>query len=621
MARTPRTRLLFTATYIAPELETELNSKIRAMGGEYRHKMSSEVGFLIVGRRFTDKYNFAVCNNIALLAPQRVFEVYEKWVSGEKIDPSVALSALVLRPLEGLLVCTSGLDAVQKLAAKEIVEAAGGVYSRYLTAQCSVVVSPVDSGKKVVGARLWNIPVVHVEWLQHSIKFGQAIDPSRYAIENPDAPRTPPERSNDSSDSATKQDTESNNETEINSTKAGSKDTTGNFGSISSTNRDENGATSRSASVVGTNPDGSRSLTIKRKRHSADLFSRKDRAPSVTPAAPVLSPVKKRNKALFENISFNLYRFTNKQVSILTKTINSHGGTVSDTDFDYIIVSSVSPQHPELSINNKNAKIITEWALERSLHYRKTMLDDMWSRPVWIQPVKNSKNMRVSVSGFQGIELRHVVELIKLLGCVYMDTFTAERDVLVVQSTECRKAPYAIKWKVPMAHMNWLWDCASAGEMISVHADDEHRQAAVNGMNNKVIGVDTSNPPSIFQRAPKLKPITSSVSSLSSTAESFRPSLRDPIRPIGSASSADPTDNLTKYTPVHASAPVFPDNHGPSKATRTNTTGSMSSDPGTVSAHRVNSAPLLPFESSQQDLSYDDEDAKHRAQVLLQLAD
>lgn len=431
-----RAGLLLAATYVTEEVQQALQTNVRAMGGVYRHGLAADTAFLVVGARFTDKYNFAITHGIVVLSPQAFFEVYEAWKAGDDVDVCAQLRARALPPLGGLLICLSSIDAKEKLGFKAIVEAAGGRYDGAFTSTTSVLVSPVDEGRKAAAANKWGIPIVHPRWITDSVKFGHALDPKRYDIRDTDAPMSAPERT----------------------------------------------AVSEPVPLAApARPAPSTVLPATRRRRDTLFPAKRERTAVDTrlPSPPIANPLDSalppvpgavappRARPLLQAVRFRLCGFTHAQRGVLKHTIASHAGVVVDNwlsheECDYVVVSSVRPALPPAAC----APVVTEWALERTLHLSRRALDDTWSRPVWTQPVAGSAGLRVCVSGFDGIEQRHVVELVKLLGCMFMPTLTADREVLVVRTLDARKAPYAQRWSVPVVLADWLWRCAAAGRIL-----------------------------------------------------------------------------------------------------------------------------------------------------------
>ncbi|RFU25084.1 hypothetical protein B7463_g11245, partial [Scytalidium lignicola] len=87
-------------------------------------------------------------------------------------------------------------------------------------------------------------------------------------------------------------------------------------------------------------------------------------------------------------------------------------------------------------------------------------------RPFPNFPITEFKDMIISTSAFNGIDLRHVKEATQLLGATYSEDFTPKSQVLVTNSEQGLrkdKLDHARQWKVPIVTANWLWDSISAG--------------------------------------------------------------------------------------------------------------------------------------------------------------
>lgn len=430
----------FAATIIDSQTESDLISKIRGLGGEFFHKMDREVHFLIVGKRYTKKYDFALIHQIRLLSAETFFSVYVNWRSGEDLDFLAVLNQSQLKPFEGELICLSNMDARQKDGFHELITAGGGKYSIAFARVNSILVSPQPSGRKIDGAKKWNIPAVHPKWISDSMKFGAALNPARYNIEDPAAEMEPPEVFEKSSK---------------NGVVADSDATTMELYSTSVLRRKREGDLLFNAPLS------------KRDKKSVGPFMSSFAGPPLisdeTPtAAPISSPAIAKSGNILENIRFHFDGFDSRQEGLLKRAINSLGGIIDDEFYDYFITNSKLPT----TRRKASAKAITEWAIERSIYLKRNSLDHIWSSPVFAQPVEGMEGLTVCISGFEGIEHRHATLLVNLVGATFVETLKADRDLLIATSETAHKVPYALSWQVPVVSIDWLWQSALAGKAL-----------------------------------------------------------------------------------------------------------------------------------------------------------
>lgn len=440
----PLEGIRFSATFIDSQTESELISKVRGLGGEFFHKMDSEVHFLFVGKRYTKKYDFALIHKIVLLSAETFFSIYVNWRSGEELDFLAVLHETKLKPFEKEVVGLTNMDSQEKEGFHKLVTAGGGRFSIAFARVNTVLVSPQATGKKIDGAKRWNIPVVHTKWILDSMEFGAALNPARYNVELPPEEMTPPKVVEKSSDRCV----------------AAGPDAT----------------TVEDVSVP----------TLKRKRGGDLLFNaplaRRDRT-SVGPtmssfAGPPLISDEASTASRFptsaiahsgsvlKNIRFHLDGFDSRQEGLLKRAIKSLGGTTDDEFYEYTITNSKLPADS----HKPSVKVITEWSIERSIYLKRNALDEIWSSPVFAQPVDGMEGLEICITGFEGIEQRHATLLVNLVGASFAETLRSDRDLLIATSETAHKVPYALSWQVPVVSIDWLWQSALAGKALPLES-------------------------------------------------------------------------------------------------------------------------------------------------------
>lgn len=468
----------FGCTHIDPDVESEVRAQVRALGGEFQYTLDANTNFLVVGRRWADKYNFAICRrNITLLSPSALFDAHLSYKNDNRIDMANELRRRVLKPLEGLRVCVSNMTHEEKEGFNSVISAAGGVYSEAMTARCAVLICSVQDGRKYKGARKWQIPVVHPKWLSDSVKFGHALDPERYEIGRKDAIMEPPAKVEVQAPQLKRK------LTSLLSRPEKRRELPAPLAPPLSSTRNSMAASSTGSSFIDNSGGTETSMGLSSRPSSSS-----DQA-----------------KLSFAGLTFLFVGYNERQLAVLRRTIKSLQGKESsspENSVDYVVVNSSEP-----SAGNRQGKVITEWAIERSIFMKRNCLDDIWGRPVYVQPCLGFSRLRICISGFNGIEERHVTLLIKLLGAEFTSTMTADREVLVASNSEARKVQYALEWRVPVVNPQWLWKCAMAGEALPLKGFEvENTPLAFQGIprNNNIPRAPLAKSTSSAQRMARL---------------------------------------------------------------------------------------------------------------------
>lgn len=400
---------------VPPSLSGSIIDHLIEMGAS----VSSEIGpnapsYLVVGRRFGAIYNQVVDNYLpdtVLLSPAMVESVWSNWLSGrERVKPSLAFSAGKLDVFEKLLVCLSGFDNSERAKLTAFIESLGGKVEQLLTRNCDVLVVPKPQGRKYEHARMWGTAIADPLWVHDSIRSQAALDPKRYTFEDALVTAAP---------------------------------------AVTATRKRSLAAQSDSWGKITQAP---------RKKSTTTVLEPENPAP----------PAPSANKGILSNITFAWYGFNSAQERVVTRILSSNGAQHAPQPH-YLLVSSEKPRRPPQI--PEGAKVITEWAIERTLHLKQLALDDIWSQPVWTQPIPSFTGLRVCVSGFTTVELRHVQVLLRLLGAKYEEVFTADRDILVANKG-ARKLSFAVQWRVPAVTVEWLWESAIKGQVQPIR--EEH---------------------------------------------------------------------------------------------------------------------------------------------------
>lgn len=448
--------LTFCCTGLTFDQKSEISHKITAMGGSYYVDLRSDVQYLLVGDKFTDKYSFCIKNrpDIVFLKPSAIDLMYRQFKNGHKF---VSPNAYKLPVFETLKICLSNVVTDELFDASqystndlvELITANGGVVSNNLTINQNVVITNVAKGKRYLKALEWKIPVIHPVFLLASLKRGASVSPGEYLLAN--YPDWLANHVVDKPDSMSLQ---------------------------------PNQMSLLSNSMID-KPSLDEGLKIKKNPQIWDSLmnpqgSRKEIAPPEVQKEVKLS--------IFNRKKFKLVHFSPQQMAILTNIITKNDGQVVTEAADILLVP-FGLKSTELSALTKNFKIPikTEWLVERSMYYTK-WTDDEWSEPIMALSHANHW-FNISLSGFKGIELLHITKLCEHLGFSINENFNSKINLLIINikifesklpqnlfynlnlincsfnsinyiSTK-NKILAAKNWKVPIISVNYLFEIVS----------------------------------------------------------------------------------------------------------------------------------------------------------------
>ncbi|CUM65755.1 uncharacterized protein PRCAT00003403001 [Priceomyces carsonii] len=427
--------LAFCCTGIPSKEREEIAEKTVRLGGKHYSDLMSDVHYLLVGNRDTDKYTYCIRNrhDIKFLRLDAIHEMYDKWIRGE----DVVISNFRLPIFDDMTICLSRFDTdgfsdlfkaehrkfsdyatffdLNNLA--KLITQEGGKITESLTTSHTCIVTSEEKGKRFLKANEWRIPVVHPIWIFDSILRGAGLSFDDYFL-----------------------DSKCFNGCNVWSKLIGTKD--------QDFKEDKNIDKSRIKlrhttdiwnSIMGQAKGRSNFLT----KDSAweELIEEEDKT-TLNETHEATNEVK---KGLFLNQTFLLVGFTDAQVSLISRVVESNNGEVTSElthrNISYIAIPAekglqsshmlrILPPSIKERVTKGSLKVVTEWFIERSIFYNRIVLDS-WCFPL-SGIVKTARRFKVCISGFTGIELLHVEKLVKYMGLTYCDTLTSSRDLLVV---------------------------------------------------------------------------------------------------------------------------------------------------------------------------------------------
>lgn len=436
--------LTFCCTSIPLKQREDIASKISTLGGVHYNDLMSDVNYLIVGNRRTEKYKFCIKNrhDVRFIAPEAVQKVYDRWLLGE--DALGYIDECIMPVFLGLMVCLSRVQVHKnRLAQAEFrkkspyspddvfdatkvsawIQKHGGRVTDSLTVSNSCVVTTEPRGKRYEKALEWDIPVVHPVWVLDSLLRNAALDCGDYALGDADSIY-----GNGCKvwlkwfDYKDKQ--QQKEERPLPAPKPAKKDReVWHSIMLNKPLPRENHRRNDDWDEVENTEDGDHELS------NQDPISEVSKAPA--------------KRDLFRNFLFTIVGFLAPQNAVLTKVISANGGRVVDLttrNVSTVVIPSKSSHQALLllekvpdSVRDKITQgliaVVTEWFVERSLFYG-TTVEDRWGKPL-LGFVSSPRRFRVCTTGFTGIELLHLEKLIGYMNLEYCDTLTSNRDLLV----------------------------------------------------------------------------------------------------------------------------------------------------------------------------------------------
>ncbi|VEU22023.1 DEKNAAC103020 [Brettanomyces naardenensis] len=353
------------------------------MGGIFLDDLMADVNVLIVGDYDTEKYKFCAKrrHDIKFIKADAIYSIYSEWREGREFDSSV-IDQHLCSVFEGLSICLSRIsnaddDIYNKNYISTLIKEFKGTPTDSLLMSTSFVITTEQRGKRFEKALEWGIPVVHPKWVLDSAMRGAIMEHKYYDI-----------------------------------------------GKVS---EDEMG---KDACLIW-------DQLADRKEDLYSLDNRLYQESKKIPGGRASHGKNVLNNDLFSGLCFLTYGFAESQMEKLSEVIKEKGGEIVqdyDSSVTHLLIPSTMafrsvPGRFKDLIETKDLAIVNEWLLDRSLFYKQLKFDS-WSIP------RNYCNLdfglRISVSGFSGVELLHITKLIDLLGCQFIETFQKDCDFLLV---------------------------------------------------------------------------------------------------------------------------------------------------------------------------------------------
>lgn len=410
--------------------QSDIAAKIKAMGGTHSSNLMSDVTVLVVGDRNTDKFRFSVKNrsDVKFIRPEAIIEIHKRWLnSDDKKDPNALdIDQFLLPIFDGFKICLSRVNTDEHFNGDEktelikIITDHGGEVSDSLTGSTTCVITNEKTGKRYTMSRKWKIPNVHPLWVLHCVKRKAALEFNYYDIDVVEQIKNIGEGSCKVWDGLKKH-------------------------KRRNVVIDPEEQVKKKPDIWNTiMSEAKKSVTSSKRRDEEWDEDQNEDDDDIDLNVPVVNTSKKLSfielpvtSELFANKSFKVEFFDDEKTATLVKTILSHSGQVIQTDDPdsspsyYIIPSDFSTLDiPEHLFENPETEVMTEFFIERSLHYN-AIKEDTWGKP-FFQALPESPRLSVSITGFQGIELLHVTKMIELSSLQFHEYLTKDRDMLIV---------------------------------------------------------------------------------------------------------------------------------------------------------------------------------------------
>lgn len=446
-SRKPFLGLTFCCTGVEATTRNETMKIIESMGGVQYLDLMTDVQYLIVGNRKTQKYQFCIKNrlDIKYLTTEAVFKVHEQWLTGDD-DVDKLLDEYKLPVFSEMSVCFSRVELTQsqvkhllsssfrRAEEKQFTEKQllkqftqnGGVAKESLLNNQNCMISADPRGTRYNKAKEWGIPVIHPVWIIDSILRGAALDFDDYLLTS-DPLEIYENGCNVWLELFNKEKRPTTRQLPRQAVEEPKKLKRGKRTEIWNSIMDHTSYEKKGPMAVD---------------KTWDEESDSENYEEIEYVKPVVGMAR---SSLFLGFKFLLVGFTVRESDLLSGGIEAFQGEITtdvdDTSMSHIIIPAnrgseasyllrALPSGIKLMVTSGDIKVVTEFFIEQCMFYKKVVLDR------WGQPIKglmnSSRKFKVSTTGFTGIELLHIEKLIKFLNLEYCESFSELRDLLIL---------------------------------------------------------------------------------------------------------------------------------------------------------------------------------------------
>ncbi|KAI5960078.1 DPB11 [Candida pseudojiufengensis] len=447
--RKPLAGKTLCCTGVETKTRLQIIKNIDTLGGINYDDLMTDVQYLIVGNRKTEKYKFCIKYrpDIIFLTQDSIIKAYENWKIGE-ID-EIRLEDYKLPIFDEINTCFSRVDLPQfqiknlinnasfrkshireeEFTSKKLMQSIldnGGKAKESLSNNQDCMISADPRGTRYDKAIEWKIPVVHPIWILDSILRGAALDFEDYILQE---------------DNDQLYEKGCNDWNEI----INPKPIKEKLPPIT-TNKDLPKKVNKShkAEIWNSIMDNTK-VQKKSKEQDSTWNDEESDSENEEPLKPTTTIDKKSKSTLFLGFCFLFVGLNSRESELLSERIETFQGEITkdvyDNSITHILVSAnqgnhtpstlkLLPSETKQKITNGEIKLVTEFFIERCIFYQKVILDR------WGQPIKgliqSTKKFKISTTGFTGIELLHIGKLIKFLNFEYCESLSDQRDLLIL---------------------------------------------------------------------------------------------------------------------------------------------------------------------------------------------
>ncbi|KAF6071773.1 BRCA1 C Terminus (BRCT) domain family protein [Candida albicans] len=464
MSLKPFTGLLFCCTGLESTTRREVVEKIETLGGIHYSDLMTDVNYLIVGDRDTEKYRFCIKYrpDIIFIDADSIFTIHKHWINGEDENSDLLrIEKYRLAIFAQLNACFSRIE----MSTSQIDHLVNTVKFRQRTNTSPEYFRPknlfklfVDNadprGTRYNKALEWNVPAIHPIWIVDSVLRGAALDWKDYILNN---------NPNDCYDRGC------DVWPEVFDCQEKQKQKSQQQPKRSESTEPE---VKRKITNNKTNADIWNSIMDHTKKQTKQLIHDKtwddddeeeeedDDDDTQTKNEKVnqyknITTIPNNGKQKPELNGFNYYTvgFDSREFDLLSKAIENYSGEISndpnDDSITHVVIPAkkgyqsmsvlkVLPADLKSRIANGFVKIVTEFFIERCMFYKKIILDR------WGQPMKglvpSKKSFKICTTGFTGIELLHIEKLIRAFNFEYCETLSEQRDLLILNVNLFKKS-------------------------------------------------------------------------------------------------------------------------------------------------------------------------------------
>uniref|UniRef100_A0A8C4Q3B7 DNA topoisomerase II binding protein 1 n=1 Tax=Eptatretus burgeri TaxID=7764 RepID=A0A8C4Q3B7_EPTBU len=176
--------IVVSCTNLGKEAREEMHRLVQLMGGRVLGDFTKAVTHLVAATVGSKKYYVATNLKIPVMLPSWVTACWEASQSRVVCSIDDSLAQYACPPLNGCVVCVTGLSSEERSQVRNIAMDNGGIYSGELKMnECTHLIAHAAKGTKYEFANKWNIACVTIRWLHDSVERGACQDETLYRIE------------------------------------------------------------------------------------------------------------------------------------------------------------------------------------------------------------------------------------------------------------------------------------------------------------------------------------------------------------------------------------------------------------------------------------------------------